>query len=239
MRIAICETSTEYIDYLIRLLKQIRDIEYATIVSYCEPEWLVSDVSLRIESFDILIINKDLSTHNGIYIAKEVKRINPCCQVIFLCKENRIVPDYFEVDHVYILPKCYVPTQLIIAVQKAIAILNLIDHKCFIITANSSRLRIPCQDIFYLERIQRKTHIALFNDTIATYQSPKDILGDELGIRFLQCHRSIYVNVQKVSAFRSDSFTLTNSISIPISRQFYTQIKNGFFQIAGWTETLA
>lgn len=71
MRIAVCETQTEYIEYICRLLKQIREVSFATVATYTDPEWMISDVFLRTEAFDIAIISRELGTHNGVYCQRD------------------------------------------------------------------------------------------------------------------------------------------------------------------------
>ena len=232
MRIGICDAQHSYQDYLIRLLRQINEIEHATVLSYSDPEWLVSDVTLRTEAYDIAIVNKDLGPHNGVSIGKEIIKANPDCQLIFVSEENRIVPDFYEVDHAGILPKSLVPTCLVTVIQRSIAKLEKLDSKYLMATSNNTKILIPCSEVLYMERIQRKTHIVLEAESVTTYQTPQSLLDNETAARFVQCHRSIYVNLRKITRFQSNEITLKNAMKLPVGRQYMLQVKAAFLQLS-------
>jgi DNA-binding LytR/AlgR family response regulator len=225
MRIAVCETQAEYIDYICKLLKQIREVSFATVATYTDPEWMISDVLLRTEAFDIAIISRELGTHNGVFIAREIVKKNASCQIVLISEKNRILPEYYEMNHACILPKEFVPLYLVTAIQKSVVNLSSMEHSFFVVASNSEKIFVPCRDVLYLERIQRKTHIVTKDDTIETYQLPQDIIGSVRGLDFVQCHRSIFVNLRKVTRYQANEFTLEQNIKLPIGRQYALQMK--------------
>ena len=225
MRIAICETQAEYIGYLCKLLKQIHEVSFASVTTYTDPEWLLSDVLLRAEAFDIAIISRELGTHNGVFLANEITKKNTACQIVLLSESNGILPEYYLMNHTCILPKKYVPLHLVTAIQKSVGNLSAMEHSCFVVTSNSEKIFVPCRDVLYLERVQRKTHIVTLEDTIETYQLPQDVIDSVSGLDFVQCHRSIYVNLRKMTRYKANEFTLERSIKVPIGRQYALQMK--------------
>ena len=231
MRIAVCETQIEYQEYLRRLLEQIYPVKnQAEVAYYSVPEWLVSDISLRTDIFDIAIISRELGLHNGVYIAKEVLKQNDFCQVIIICEKNRILPEYYEIEHTCILPKEYVPMHLVTAVHKALENLSALECSFFMVTSSSTKILIPCREVLYLERVQRKTHIVTSRETIETYQSPQEILATVKSADFVQCHRSIYINLKKVTRMLPGEFMLERKITVPIGRQYAAHAKEAFAQ---------
>lgn len=62
----------------------------ATVATYTDPEWMISDVFLRTEAFDIAIISRELGTHNGVFIAREITKKNEACQIVLISERNRI-----------------------------------------------------------------------------------------------------------------------------------------------------
>lgn len=225
MRIAICETQADYIEYICRLLRQIREVSFATVATYTDPEWMISDVFLRTEAFDIAIISRELGTHNGVFIAREMTKKNEACQIVLISERNRIFPEYYEMNHTCILPKEYVPRHLVTAIQKSVVNLAAMEHSFFVVTANSEKIYVPCREVLYLERVQRKTHIVTKDDTIETYQLPQEIVDSACGLDFVQCHRSIHVNLRKVTRYQANEFTLEQNIKLPIGRQYAAQMK--------------
>lgn len=231
MRIAICETYIPYLNYIIRLLKQIREVESSTIVSYVDPDWILSDLSARTEAFDIAIVNKDFGNQQGIHIAQNIAQRFSYCQIIIVSEVNTIFPEYYEVNSAYLLPKEHMPNHLVTVIQKAYRNLEKLDNSLLLVISNNDKILIPLVDILYLERVLRKTQIVLRNEVLETYQTPQQLLNKEIAWRFLQCHRSIYVNIKKICKLRATELILKENISIPIGRAFAPEVKNKFQNI--------
>jgi DNA-binding LytR/AlgR family response regulator len=98
------------------------------------------------------------------------------------------------------------------------------------VTSNSTKILIPCREVLYLERVQRKTHIVTSRETIETYQSPQEILATVKSADFVQCHRSIYINLKKVTRMLPGEFMLEQKISVPIGRQYAVPAKEAFMK---------
>ena len=220
IRIGICDPNAEYIAFLTRLLGQIRAVKNADIITYVDPEWLISDVALHEQAFDILIINRSLGRHSGVSIAKEILRLNPFCQLILVTNDNRVDNNDYEAGHAFFLPKDLVPTRLVTVIEQAARIIEQRHEQYLQVTANRERLLLPCSEVFYLERILRKTAIVLAAETVETYQSPQELLETVDNNCFVQCHRSFYVNMNKIFRIGQSNLHLVNREEIPIGSTF-------------------
>ena len=60
--------------------------------------------------------------------------------------------------------------------------------------------------------------------TISTYH--KVLLSDP---RFIKCHKSYIVNMSCVTNITQKEFILEGGVSVPISRNLFGQVKNGYF----------
>lgn len=105
MRIGVCEPNSEYMTFLTGLLLQIRSINGAAIIPYLNSKWFVSDLSLRMEAFDILLIDREMDGYNGAYVAREAVRINPACQVILISEFNRIFDEDYDISQLFYCPR--------------------------------------------------------------------------------------------------------------------------------------
>lgn len=203
-----------------RLLGQIRVVKNADIITYVDPEWLISDVALHEQAFDILIINRSLGQHSGVSIAKEILRLNPFCQLILVTNDNRVDNNDYEAGHAFFLPKELVPTRLVTVIEQAARILERRHEQYLQVTANRERLLLPCSEVYYLERILRKTSIVLTEEAVETYQSPLELLETSGCDYFVQCHRGFYVNMNKIFRISQSSLRLINRKEIPIGSTF-------------------
>jgi DNA-binding LytR/AlgR family response regulator len=225
MRIAICDSDIDCINYIIRMLKQIRELENTVVTSYVDSSWLISDVRKREEAFDILIINTRIKGIDGIQLAKNILEYNATCQIIFISDTSELIPECYQVDHVYLLSRGKLPYYLYTAIQKAIQIIGSLDEKYISVTMNKAKILIPCNDILYFERVQRQTIIVLGKQRYTTYQTPSELINQVGQERFIQCHRSFHMNIKKVLGYNKNEFILMNDILIPIGRQFNRKSK--------------
>ena len=228
MRIAACDVDADYLRNLERLLRQIHTIDAATIMFYSDPDWLAADVRQHEDAFDILIINSKLGEASGIELAKCLLNENPWCKLIFICDNDIIVPEFFSVRHSFILSKKQVIQYLPRAIEKVVSEVASEDSDIISVTSNYTKLLLSGNEIFYIERVLRKSHIVLRTEVVETFSTPAQILGCRIGKRYTQCHRSFYVNLSKIRGLQSDHFILSNSMTVPIGRSYHEQAEKAF-----------
>lgn len=228
LRIGICEPDHDYLAYLSRLLNQIHSIYRATVIPYINPNWLVSDLSLRIEAFDILIINRDIEGYNGAYVAREAVRINPSCQVVLISNQNCVMDEDYEIAQHTLLPKEHVPLRLVTVIDRAVKIIHQRNERYFFVQANREKLLIPCSSVLYMEKMLRKTELVTLDKRISTYQIPSDLLESSKAENFVQCHRSYYVNLENIYSLGTTEIVLNNGDRLPIGKTFSQKITEQF-----------
>jgi len=95
-----------------------------------------------------------------------------------------------------------------------------------LIKAKSS-LKVDIDDVLYLEQYLRKTKILTENETHEIYSKIDDYLI-YLGNNFLKCHRSLYVNMDKVISMKDQSIIFENGKNIYLSRDKFTAARQHF-----------
>lgn len=232
MQIALFERQHQYAEYVTRLLRAIESISQATVVYYAEPDYIISDVSHRLESFEIAILCQQPDTHDEIYIGKAIMQFNAFCQIIFISKTGLLNPEYYEIPHLYTLGVNQVPQYMNMVIRRAIGNLEKEDRDQFLVVTNFEKRFVPCRDVLYLEHVLRKTSIATGHNAMETYQSPQELLQFDQRGRFVQCHRGFFVNTQKIVGLRSSELLLAGGRTIPIGRTFQKEIKAVFLKSA-------
>lgn len=232
MRIAVCDANVDYLHQLESKLRQIHTIDAATIMFYSDQDWLINDVTEHEDVFDILIINTILDKCSGIELASRLLGILPWCKIIFICDNNIILPEYYEVKHSFVLSKEQVIQYLPRAIEKVVSEVMRENTDMISVTSNYTKLLLSANDILYIERILRKSQVVLQNETIETFLTPAQILESRVGKGFIQCHRSFYVNLRKVKGLQQSNFILTNSQSVPIGRAFHEEAEKAFEQLS-------
>lgn len=220
MRIGICEPNSEYMNYLSGLLSQIRSINGAAIIPYLNSKWFVSDLSLCMEAFDILLINREMDGYNGAYVAREAVRINPSCQVILISEVNRFLDEDYDIPQLLFLPKEHVPLRLVTVIDRAVKLLRQKNEHYFYVQSNRERILIPCSKVHYMEKMLRKTELITSDNRISTYQIPSELIENANTENFVQCHRSFFVNLEYIFSIGTSEITLQSGEHLPIGSTF-------------------
>lgn len=101
MRIAIIDDEKPARSELIFLIKEI--VPYAIITEFSSGEEVLEAISK--ESYDLFCIDINLGDISGITLAKMVRKIIPCTEIVFATAYNNYAEKAFEVDAMYYLLK--------------------------------------------------------------------------------------------------------------------------------------
>ena len=232
MQLALYAKQQQYAEYVTRLLRAIESISQAMVVYYSDADLIISDVTQKIESFDIAILCQQTEMHDEIYVGRAISKFNSICQIIFISKSSNLNPAYYEIPHLFTLYVDHVPQYLNMVMRKAVGYLENMDRDQLLVITNAGKRFVPCRDILYLEHILRKTRIVTVDSEMETYQSPQELLHYDQGGRFIQCHKGFFVNTKKIRGLRSCELLLTGDRTIPVGRTFQKDIKAVFSILA-------
>ncbi|MBK5245908.1 MAG: LytTR family transcriptional regulator DNA-binding domain-containing protein [Peptostreptococcaceae bacterium] len=90
-----------------------------------------------------------------------------------------------------------------------------------------SSIKVDVDEVLYIEQYLRKTKILTESETHEMYSKIEDYLV-YLGSNFLKCHRSLYVNMDKIVSMREQSIVFTNGDSLYLSRDKFTAARQHF-----------
>ncbi|MBK5261301.1 MAG: LytTR family transcriptional regulator DNA-binding domain-containing protein [Peptostreptococcaceae bacterium] len=90
-----------------------------------------------------------------------------------------------------------------------------------------SSMKVDVDDVLYIEQNLRKTKIITEKETHEIYSKIDDYLG-YLGSNFLKCHRSLYVNMDKIILMKEQSIVFKNGESLYLSRDKFTAARQHF-----------
>lgn len=88
-------------------------------------------------------------------------------------------------------------------------------------------LKVNVDEILYIEQYLRKTKIITETETHEMYSKIDDYLV-YLGSNFLKCHRSLYVNMDKIISMKEQSIVFFNGNSLYLSRDKFTAARQYF-----------
>ena len=111
---------------------------------------------------------------------------------------------------------------LICALQKALQNITVRKNIIFVGVGNKNHA-ICTDDIIYIESFNNNILLHLVDGELNIYSTMKDF-SKKLPINFLKCHKSYVVNMNHITGFYRNFFTMKNSKSVPIPPKKYNSI---------------
>lgn len=172
------------------------------------------------------IVFLDLSeqTQEEISLGRELKRLNPKVQLIFMAESQRRLLTACEVEHIYLLQKPVKSPILRKAFYMAVARLNELTEPLVPIVTRKKTYQIRRREILYLEKELRLIHVHTDNGVFTCYGKFED-MWEYLAVDFCRCHNSYVVNLDRVCRLQERRFQLENGEQLAISQKRYQEVK--------------
>lgn len=227
LKIGLCEDNEIQHNQILSFLETI-SLPKHTIDSFYKGNDLYNSIQEAMEEkepYDIVIMDIDLPDGNGITFSKRINVFSPHTIIIYMTSYEDYVSDVYDTKHIYFILKKnyqkYLPHALSLANEE----LNKQRRASLKIYWNKEEYNILQKDIFYMERQLRTTMIMTPTQTYSTSEKLADLLK-RLEDSFAMCHRSYIINLKRVQEITKDSALLVDGTSIPISRRYYSAVKD-------------
>lgn len=165
---------------------------------------------------DILLIDIRLGADNGIELVKQILPEESGTEVIYITGYVEYCTKVYETEHVSFLLKPVKTEELFHAIRQAQERLKRRRREGLALPVRSSVYFLPYASIRYLESQGRKLRLVTDGRDYETYLRFRDICP-QLDGRFLQCHKSFVVNLDRVVELEPHGFRLSTGERIPIS----------------------
>lgn len=223
LKIGLCEDNEIQHNQILSFLETI-SLPKHTINSFYKGNDLCNSIQEAMkdkEPYDIVIMDIDLPDGNGIKFSKQINVFSPHTIIIYMTSYEDYVSDVYDTEHIYFILKKNYQKYLSLANEA----LNKQRRASLKIFWNKEEYNILQKDIFYMERQLRTTMIMTPTQTYSTSEKLADLL-EHLEDSFALCHRSYIINLKMVQEITKDSALLVDGTSIPISRRYYSSLKD-------------
>ena len=230
IRFMICDTDVDFLGKLAAALHHNFDP--------CSVEYMYGpsalEVSLRSDSggADVLLTEIELRESSAISIIAQYLKESSPLQIIYMTPKIEYCTEVYETRHCGFLLKPIRLERLVRDVQRALRLLEAKKAKGIVVQRGSSLHILSPQSLLYVESHGRVLKIVTDSEIIETYDK-MDHFSFQLDKRFLQCHKSYLVNMERVKRYCGDSFLMGNGITIPISQSRRKIVRQQFLDYMG------
>lgn len=236
MRIAVIDDNSQDRKAAITLAKEyfIQRKEYENIQIFYDEYHSGEDFlkSYIKGIYDILFLDIYMKSLTGIDIARQVSLTDENCHIIFFTSSEEHYPESYEVH-----AKGYVTKPL---KESSYAFCNAMDYVMkqlslqfsgLTIFLNGSEVFCPFKEILYFEVNNRKLYFHLLEKTFEVSGKYLDYSQELLNdTRFLECYRSLIINMDYIQNYDEDNFLLKNNERLPISRRKKQMVLNQYMK---------
>lgn len=170
------------------------------------------------ERFDLVFLDIYMEDKNGVDTAKELRRFDTDCLLVFITSSTDHALDGFRVRAFHYLVKPYSDSDLADLFDEIIKRCPTHDRYVEINTSvGTARLRF--REILYAEHYQHQILIYKTDGrTVITRQTFREFSANLTDGRFFLCRRGVMVNLEHAQDFDGTDFILKNGQKIPVSR---------------------
>ena len=178
--------------------------------------------------YDILLLDVEMHTMNGIELAKRIRQSDRRAEIIFVTSHSEYIGEGYEVDALHYLIKPVSSEKLSSVLDKAARQLSQEPESVFI-SCNGETIKINTDCIHYVESL---SHYIIIHTLTGDYKIKENlsVFENKLPKGFFRIHRSYIVYLPKIIRISRTGVTLVGNISLPLSRGLYDAVNRAFIE---------
>ena len=226
MKIAVCDDDKAYVDLINKTVLTYFEEKEIPVECFCfssAEKMLENDMS-----FDIAFLDIEMDVVDGIQAAKELKSRNNKTVIFIVTAYQKYLDDAMDLKIFRYIGKPFDSTRLYKGLDKAFDIIN--HRKLEFLDKDGRIIKIPMEDIVYVEVSMRNTHIYTLENEYISKENIK-FFKDKLNASYFAIpHNSYIVNLNFVETFTRTDLKVSGNHLIPISQRNQHLIKQRFFK---------
>lgn len=229
IRIGICDDAAQARQQLLAVVTRCLDTRAIahTIYEFSSGEGLLHWFDKHRGELDLVFLDIELPTQNGIEIAKILYEADPNLLLAFVTGYADYVFDGYAVRALGYLIKPATPEQIMPILSRAMARLFQEAEQVFVCRNTEGLYRIPKSSILYFYSDRRKVTCVTAARSYAFYSHLDDIAAS-IGAGFVRIHQRYLVRIVAIARVESNtvvldvpkSADLSSSVRLPISRAY-------------------
>lgn len=232
-KIAICDDMEQDTQYIASAVNKWAEKEGITVAIEAFPS-AESFLFYYAEhkDFDILLLDIEMQTMNGVELAKRIRKENDSVQIVFITGFPDFMAEGYDVSALHYLMKPVSFDKLSAVLDRAADRLNKTE-KSVIITVDGETIRVAASDIISIEAFAHSCTLTTLNarfELKTGITAIEKMLCEAAGGEFVRCHRSYIVGVKYIKSISKTDITLDTGAKIPLSRGNYQAANQAFIR---------
>ena len=227
-RIAICDDSqadTEFVRQLVNVWAAQRQAEVQTACFSSGEQFLFRYAQDK--DWDILLLDIEMGTMDGVTMAKRVRRDNEAVQIVFITGYSDYIAEGYEVAALHYLMKPVKEEKLFAVLDRAVEKLHS-NQRTLLLELPGEVVRLPVYQIRSAE--VQGNYVTIHAKTDCTVKMTLSELEAQLDDNFFRLGRSALVNLGCVTRVSKTAVTLNDGTVLPLPRGAYERINRAIIQ---------
>ena len=178
--------------------------------------------------YDILLLDIEMGTMDGVTMAKKLRQKNDAVQIIFITGYSEYISEGYEVAALHYLMKPVKEEKLFSVLDRAVEKLSK-NEKVLNFEIGGEMVRVPVYQIRYADVYGNYVTIHALEDL--TVKMTLGELEKELDDRFFRISRSAVVNLTQISRVTKKEVRLNDGVSIPLPRGAYEGVNRAIINL--------
>lgn len=219
MKIAICEDEILFAKEIILHIQdffQNKNIE--PDIHHFSNEQDALKLTEEADLYDLIFMDINLGGRSdGVEISRRLREQAPEIPIIFITSlENRAIDGYDVNAFGFIVKKNY-KEKLPVVLEKLWK--QLYSAKTLTITGKNEVHLLNVKDILWVESDGRSSLVHTMDTEYTDVRSIQNMASVLENTGFIECFKSVFVNVEKIKSVNTDTITLINEHKLPVSRR--------------------
>ena len=223
LNIAICDDEQIQIDNLNKMVSEWAMSEGVAVNmrSFHSAESFMFEYSEN-KSFDILLLDIEMSGMNGIELAKLIRKDNSTIQIVFITGYYEYFSDGYDVSALHYLIKPTDKRKLFPVLNRAMENL-MYRQRSILLTSTDGDVKMSLADIVYIEAENVYINVYTTYEKIRIRMSLSKF-SEKLDDTFFKVHRSYIVSLKYIKRVTRKDVIMINSDMVPLSRGMYNNV---------------
>lgn len=227
LRIAICDDDKNAVEAHKKIAETclLQNGSAGETAVYTASENLLYDITEDGFFFDLILLDIEMPGNTGMEIAEKIKPFLPNVKIIFITSHVEYAIDAFELSIFRYVPKDDIEKRLPAAIRDAVKLIELEDGKTYTIRTNSRLEKIPCKEIYYIERDGENARISAAGGVSKVRKSLQQVYEELNAEEFIYIDRGCIVNIIHIMQIKEGMAVLKNGAALPVSRGHLQEVK--------------